>query len=294
MFDIEGVTIAKTVAEAIAALERSPESEIICGGTDVLIKVREGKLAGKPLVSVREIPGLSGIELLSDGTIAIGPAATFTEIAEHPVILKHIPVLAHAVGQVGGPQIRNVGTVGGNVCNGVTSADSATSLLCLNAVLVTEGPNGRRETPLAQWYTGPGRTVRGHTEILVQIKIAKADYEGFGGHYIKFAQRAAMDIATLGCAATVRLNAAKNTVEELRLAYGVAAPVPVRCPGAEAAARGKAVSPELIKEIAAAAQADVKPRDSWRASAEFRRHLVAEAGSRAIWQAILNAGGDVL
>ena len=191
------------------------------------------------------------------------------------------------------PQLRNVGTIGGNVCNGVTSADSASTLLTLNALLELTGPDGRRTVPLCDFYRGPGKVDLAHGELLTAIRVAKADYEGFGGHYIKYAQRNAMDIATLGCAVHVKLDAEKRAVEELRLAFGVAAPTPVRCRAAEQAARGKAVSPELFDAVSEAAAGEVNPRTSWRASRAFRMQLVRELSRRALKQAIIHAGGAV-
>lgn len=112
-----------------------------------------------------------------DGTIVIGPATTFSHVTNNRIIQKYIPILGDAVDQAGGPQLRNIGTVGGNVCNGVTSADSASSFCCLDAVLVVEGPEGVREIPIREWYTGPGKTVRQHDEILTAIRIRKESYE---------------------------------------------------------------------------------------------------------------------
>lgn len=227
MYDIEKYYQATDVADAVRALSEDPEAVIISGGSDVLIKIREGKLAGCSLVSIHGIRELEEISMEEDGTIVIGPCATFSHIANNGMIREHIPMLADAVDQAGGPQLRNIGTIGGNVCNGVTSADSASSLCCLDAVLVLQGPQGVREVPVSQWYTGPGRTVRGHEEVLTAIRILKENYEGFGGHYIKYGKRNAMEIATLGCAVSVKLSEDKKRVQDLRLAYGVAAPTPI-------------------------------------------------------------------
>ena len=120
MYDIEKITIVKTVAQAVEALQKDPTAVIIAGGSDVLIKIRSGKLAGCNLVSIREIPELHGVTLESDGTIRIGPLTTFTEITEDPIVREHIPVLAYAVDQVGSPQIRNIGTIGGNISQAPT------------------------------------------------------------------------------------------------------------------------------------------------------------------------------
>lgn len=293
MYDINKITVASTVQEAVAALKADENAIVISGGSDVLIKIREGKLAGSNLVSIHDIKELKGVSLLADGTIKIGPATCFSHIAKNDIILKNIPALAGAVDQVGGPQIRNIGTIGGNVCNGVTSADSASTLMVLEAELELTGENGVRTVPIGEFYTGPGKTVRTHTEIMTAIYVRPQSYKGFGAHYIKYAQRNAMDIATLGCAVNVKLSENKKTIEEMRIAFGVAAPVPVRCPEAEKAICGKPITPDTINSIGALAVTEVNPRTSWRASKEFRLGLVKELSCRVLKQAILNAGGEI-
>ena len=292
MYDIEKITLARSVPEAIAALQADPKAVVISGGSDVLIKIREGKLAGCALVSIHDIPELMGVRMEPDGEIVIGPATTFSHVTLDPIIQKHLPALGDAVDQAGGPQLRNIGTIGGNVCNGVTSADSASTLLSLNARVELTGPEGVRQLPLEQFYKGPGRVDLRPAEICTAIRIAKADYDGFGGHYIKYAQRNAMDIATLGCAVHVKLTAALDAVEELRLAFGVAAPTPIRCHKTEELARGRKLDAELLALVGDTAVTEVSPRTSWRASKEFRLQLVKELSKRALKQAALNAGGD--
>ncbi len=292
MYDIEKYYQAKDTADAVRALAEDPEAVLISGGSDVLIKIREGKLAGCSLVSIHGIGELEGISMEPDGTIVIGPCTTFSHIANDEIIRRHVPMLGDAVDQAGGPQLRNIGTIGGNVCNGVTSADSASSLCCYNALLVLQGPEGVREVPISRWYAGPGRTVRGHEEVLTAIRIRKEDYEGFGGHYIKYGKRGAMEIATLGCAVSVKLAEDGRHVADLRLAYGVAAPTPIRCGKIEAEAVGCEAGEALAQRIGKGALEEVNPRSSWRASKEFRLQLVEELAKRAFRQAVRNAGGE--
>lgn len=293
MYDIEKMALATTVQEAINALLADPDAIVISGGSDVLIKIREGKLAGCSLVSIHGIKELQGITLEKDGTIVIKPATTFSHITYHDIIQKHIPILGNAVDQVGGPQIRNMGTIGGNICNGVTSADSASSLFVLGAVVEITGKNGKRTLPIADFYKSAGKVNLEHGELVTAIYIAKENYEGFGGHYIKYAQRNAMDIATLGCAVNVKLSADKTTIADLRLAFGVAGPVPMRCHKTEAAAQGQKLTPALLELVGSTAITEVNPRTSWRASKEFRLQLVEELSKRALRQAIVFAGGVV-
>lgn len=292
MYDIEKYYQAVDIDDAVRALSSDPEAVVISGGSDVLIKIREGKLAGCSLVSIHGIKELAGISLEEDGTIVIGPATTFSHITNNVIIKELIPILGDAVDMAGGPQLRNIGTVGGNVCNGVTSADSASSLCCLDAILVLKGPSGIREVPIGEWYTGPGRTVRAHDELLTAIKIRKENYEGYGGHYIKYGKRGAMEIATLGCAVTVKLTEDKKHIADLRLGYGVAAPTPIRCRETEKAAVGMEIGEALAEQVGKGALEEVNPRSSWRASKEFRLQLVEELGKRALKQAVINGGGE--
>lgn len=292
MYDIGKFYQAADVEDAVRALVKDPEAVVISGGSDVLIKIREGKLAGCSLVSIHGIKELEGIGMEEDGTIVIGPATTFSHIANNDMIQKHIPMLGDAVDMAGGPQLRNIGTIGGNVCNGVTSADSASSLCCLDAVLVLKGPDSVREVPISQWYTGPGRTVRNHDEVLTAIRIKKENYQGYGGHYIKYGKRNAMEIATLGCAVSVKLTEDKRHIQGLRLGYGVAAPTPIRCHKTEEAVKGMETGEALAQAVGKGALEEVNPRSSWRASREFRLQLVEELGRRAVKQAVINAGGE--
>lgn len=292
MYDIESFYEAASVADAIGKLIEQPDAAIISGGSDVLIKIREGRMAGVRLVSIHNIQSLKFVSMEDDGTIVIGPGTSFSQITNHPLIQSHLAMLGQAVDLVGGPQIRNIGTIGGNVCNGVTSADSASSLFAYNAVLELTGPDGVRRVPIAEFYTGPGKTVRRHEEVLTAICIARKDYEGLAGHYIKYGKRNAMEIATLGCACLVKLTPDKKYLEEMRIAYGVAAPTPMRCPHIEEKVRGMKIGTELFEKVGKGVLLEVNPRSSWRASKEFRLQLVEELAKRAMRQAVINAGGE--
>jgi xanthine dehydrogenase FAD-binding subunit len=291
MYDFERYYQAQDVPDAVRALAADENALVIAGGSDVLIKLRSGRLTGASLVSIHGIRALQGVEMAPDGTIVIGPAASFAHITAHPLIRQYLPVLGEAVDQAGGPQLRKVGTIGGNVCNGATSADSAATLLVLDAVLELTSALGVRQIPLREFYTGPGRTVRRREELLTAIRIPKSGYEGFFGQYLKYGKRNAMEIATLGCAALVKLTPDKTHVAQLRLGYGVAAPTPIRCPGAEAAAGGLPLDDALLETVAQCALKEISPRSSWRAEKEFRQQLAAELARRAVRSAAMRAGG---
>ena len=200
-------------------------------------------------------------------------------------------MLCGAVEQVGGPQIRNIGTIGGNVCNGVTSADSASTLFALDAELEISGPQGARVAPIARHYLAAGRVDLRPGEVLTAVVVRREAYENHFGHYIKYSMRKAMDIATLGCSVVLALTEDKKRLLDVRLAFGVAGPVPMRCPEAERAALGRPLCAQTLADFAAAALEEVRPRTSWRASREFRLQLVEELSKRALVKAAELAGG---
>lgn len=288
MYDIEKYNEATTVEEALRLLADDPESRPIAAGSDVLIKIREGKLAGAHLVGILKIDELKTISRDEAGAIHIGPLVSFTQMEEDPIIKEHVNYLGEAGGTMGGPQLRNIATVGGNLCNGATSADSASTLLCLNARLTLSSLAGVREVPIGEFYLGPGKVDLKPGELLTDIVIRREDYEGFSGKYTKFAQRKSMDIATIGCALMIRFDG--RVIEELRLGYGVAAPTPVRCPSAEAFAAGLEATEENARKIAQKALDDVSPRDSWRGSKAYREQLIQVLAERAILE--LAGGGE--
>ena len=293
MFDVKAIYEAKTVAEAVKLRQEHPQAIVIAGGSDVLIKIREGKLAGCELISIYGIDTLRGVRLEEDGTLRIGSLTSFSHITRDPLIQKHIGVLGEAVDMVGGPQIRAIGTIGGNTCNGVTSADSASTLLAWDAVIELTGPAGVRQVPIEKFYLGAGKVDLREGEIQTGILIPKASWEDCQGHYIKYGMRNAMEIATTGCSVNVRLSKDKRTVQRLRIGYGVAAPVPIRAHKTEAAWNGKPVSEETVQGIAKSVLEDVTPRDSWRASKDMRLHLCSEMACRAFAEAVRRCGGEI-
>ncbi len=210
---------------------------------------------------------MRGISYEEDGAIRIGSLTSFSHITKDPIIQEHINVLGEAVDMVGGPQIRNIGTIGGNTCNGVTSADSASTLHAWDAIVEITGPDGVRRIPIHDFYIKAG-VVESETgqRFRQQLSFRKESYEGYHGHYIKYAMRNAMDIATTGCSVNVKLSEDKKTIEDVRIAYGVAGPVPMRAPSAEAKAKGKPLTKAVVHEFGQAVLEDINPRDSWRAS----------------------------
>ncbi len=282
MYDIKSYIEAGTIKEAIELLKNNENAQIIAGGTDILIKAREGKkgYTQRDLIGITRIKELTEITVEENGTLSIGAANSFTRVEEHPFIKEKLPSLSAAVGSVGGPQVRNMGTIGGNICNGATSGDSGSTLLAFEAILEIEGIDGKKEIPISEFYLGPGKVALNHGDILIKIKIKKENYEGYKGHYIKFSPRKAMDIATLGC--SILIKEKEGVIEDLKIAYGVAGPTPLRAFEAEEYARNRTISEEVLEEIGKECLKASKARDSWRASKAFREQLIEELPRRAI------------
>lgn len=290
MYAMESYRRADSAAHAVRLLAENPFALPIAGGTDVLVRLREGRQGFAHLVDIHGLPELAVIESLEDGWLAVGSGATFSQVMDSPLVRAHAPVLAEGASWVAGPQIRNMGTIGGNICNGSVCADSVPPLLVLDAELELLGPTGTRHIPLRGFHTGPGKVNRGHAEVLTRVLVPPRPQGAFGAASIKYAMRQAMDITTIGCAAALILEG--DALRELRLAFSVAAPTPVRCPAAEAAAQGRALDEALFKDIAQALEADVAPRTSWRAPADFRMHIIRELSARAVSQAAARAKGE--
>lgn len=293
MFDMKEYYEAESVENAIELRLSHPEADIIAGGSDVLVQMRNGKRAGHELISIYLLDELRGIRMDEDGTIRIGSLSSFSDLESDPVLKKYVPVLGEAAGTAGGPQIRNIGTIGGNTCNGVTSADTSSTLHAYEAVIELKGPDGIRKIPIHDFYLGPGKVDIRAGEIETAVLIPRESWENTQGCYYKYAMRNAMDIATSGCSVNVRLTPDKAYIDRLRIAFGVAAPVPVRAPHAEAAAKNKPVSRELVDEVALAVLEDIRPRDSWRASKALRQHIDVEMARRCTEEAIRRCGGEI-
>lgn len=286
MFDIVGYYEAKNLEDVFQMARNEENTRIIAGGTDVLIKAREGNkdFSGCSLIGITRITEMHDIYLDTEETLVIGALNTFTEIEKSPLVNKHTPMLSQAVSLVGGPQTRHVGTIGGNICNGATSADSAPSLFAYNALLEVHSASKVKNVPIADFYKGAGWVDLKPGEILVNIKITKENYAGYLGNYTKFAQRHALDIANLSCATLVKEN--NHLIEDLRICFGVAGPTPIRMQSAENYAKGKEISEDILQQVGDKCLKDVRTRNSWRASKEYRDHLVTILPGRNIVSAL--------
>lgn len=282
MFDIKNIQEPRSVEEAVKILHENNNLKIISGGTDVLIKLHHGDMKEVELLSLKNLKELDFIKVLENDTIEIGSTTCFTNIYRNKIIKDFIPALGQGAVSMGGPQIRNMATIGGNVCNGAVSADSAPSLFAFNANLRLRSFQGERIVPIEEFYEGPGKVNIRKDEILISILIEKKDYEGVRGTYIKYSNRKAMDISMLSVCVVASVK--ENKFKDLRIALGVAGPTPIRCRDAEKYALGLENSEENINNIAQYAVKSASARDSWRASKAYREHLIKELTVRGIYE----------
>ncbi|MDR2403937.1 MAG: xanthine dehydrogenase FAD-binding subunit XdhB [Spirochaetaceae bacterium] len=288
MYPVTRLFLPRSLGEALELLEKARPWPL-AGGTDVFVKMRRNKLQDVSLMSLEKIPDMAGIRELPNGDIAIGAMATFTAIAESGLIQRRVPMLKTAALSMGGPQIQNMATIGGNVCNGATSADSAPSLLALNALLELQCAGGERLVPIREFYLGPGKVIRREEELMTRIILPAGGRDQWAGVYIKMSTRKAMDISTLGVAVVCETKSG-GAIQEAAIALGTAGPVPIRCGEAETLLQGRIPEGDLFLKAGIAARQAANPRTSWRAGREFRQALIEGLVERALKQAYAMAG----
>ncbi len=278
MYNIADYQEALTLDTALKLLGQGYRP--IAGGTDILVKVRGNKegYAGAKYVGITRIDELKGIRQNSQGQILVGGINTFRELEKDPLVGQYLPVLQGGAALVGGPQTRAAGTIGGNLCNGAVSADTAPAAFVYQAQLVLLSPRGERRVNIEDFYQGPGRVDLRGDELLSHIVFDPAHFVGYRGHYIKAAQRQALDIANISCGVNIKV--VDRRIEDIKIAFGVAAPTPVRGRSGETYARGKAFSEEVLEEMGRLCLGDTRPRDSWRASKLYRETLIRELPRR--------------
>jgi CO/xanthine dehydrogenase FAD-binding subunit len=266
----------RSLDEALDLKEKIPGAVFIAGGTDLMVKIRNGDVQPPDLISFRSVPELSGIA--DKGITRIGSMTTISELIEHPALQKRYPVLAEAAKRHSGPQIRNVATIGGNLCNCSPCADTALPLLVLDSRVRLRNKKGSREISLDEFFTGPGETCLTAGEILTDIlldrppKNARATFMKKGRVY--------MDLATASVAVLLEMDG--KTCRRARIAAGSVAPVPLRLTKVEELLEGNAVSEEILSEVQKIAEDSVSPITDIRATEEYRRRIVGVYARRAI------------
>ena len=262
----------RTVQEAIALLSRyGGTAKIIAGGTDLLNAIRSKLLAPEHVVDIGSIPGLDSLTYDDHGTLSIGALATLRAVETSPQVKKHHTVISQAAGQIGSVAIRNVGTIAGNLCHASPAADMAPSLLALGAKAKIVGPAGERTVTLDDFFAGPGRTVLGNGEMLVEICVPAMPPRA-KAVYLKHAIRGAADLSIVGVAVMASLE--NGCCRNVRIALGAVAPTPMRARSTESVLEGKKLDDALIENAGRAASDECRPITDVRASADYRREMV--------------------
>ena len=264
--------------------------KLMGGGTDLVMKMRAGLLTPQHVVGLGRVGGLNRISYRDDDGLVIGGSARISDVAVHPEVRQHYPALAHACAVMATPQIRNMGTVAGNLANAAPSADTAAPLLAYRASVVLVERGGRRQVKLTDFFKGPGLTDMEPTEILEAIRVP-APPQRCGSAYQRLSERSQVDIAAVGVAGSLALDLA-GVIIGVRLALGAVAPTPVRCPEAEALLEGQAPSPELLRRASVACVRASRPIDDLRASANYRRSMVQVLSQRVLEQCLARAKGE--
>jgi len=276
---------ARTVEEACSLLSQyGNKAKLIAGGTDLLVSMRRAKIAPVYVINVKAIPNLDYIHHDGDG-LRIGALATLSEIENSPLIRDRFPMIGDSARQIGTPQVRNVGTLGGNLCNAAPSADMAPPLIGLGAKAKLKGPKGERAVALEHFFTGPGETRLQVGEMLIEIQIPHQPPHT-QGVYLKLPARTAIDLAVVGVAVVVTLDTKGANILDTKIVLGAVAPTPIRARQAENVIRGKTISDGLTKEAAQIAGEEAKPISDVRGSASYRKEMVEVLTKGAIRQAI--------
>ena len=258
--------------------------KVYAGGTDVIPKLKARLIkAPEVLVDLKGIPGLDTIEYDREKGLKIGALASIFSVAHSTPVREKYPVLSQAAGSIASTQVQNRGTIVGNVCSAVPSADSAPALLCLGAKVVCVKKGGEREIELDRFFKGPGETSLEPGEMVREIRIPPMP-AGRRGVYIKLSPRSRMDLAVVGVAAVA--GGENGSFGDVRIGLGAVAPTPMRAMRAEDMLRGRAVHDESILEAARMASEESRPIDDHRGSAQYRRMMVEVLVKRCLRQAL--------
>jgi carbon-monoxide dehydrogenase medium subunit len=266
--------------------QRGPETKLLAGGTDLLPQMKNGVVIPKRVIDLSGVARVKILECDAKG-LRIGSAVPARQVEQDTRVRDTYTAVAESAALLGSVQVRNLASVGGNICNAAPSADMAPPLIAMEAQAVIAGPKGERRVPLSDFFTGVRKTVVGPDELLVEIFVP-APGPHSGGCYIRHTPRRELDIAVVGVSSQVTI--ANGVCAKARIALAAVAPTPVRATAAEAALEGKALTPELIERAADLAGQAAKPISDQRGSADFRRHLVRVLTRRTLTTALARAG----
>lgn len=281
-----GYVTAKDVGHAAALLgEHGAKAKILAGGTDLLVELKHAVHDPEMIVDVSRLRELKDIAVKDDG-LHIGALATHGDIMASPVIRSMFPALVDAAHSIGAVQTRNLGTLGGNLVTCVPSMDSGPTLMALEASVTVANAAGRRRMPLAELFVGPRKTSLKPGDLLVDIVIPKENL-GKRAAFEKFGLRKGQALALVNAA--VAFFNDKGNFRGPRIALGAVAPVVIRAPKAEAYLEGRKITAEAMAEAGHIAATEAKPISDFRASAEYRRDLIAVLVKRALGNALARA-----
>lgn len=264
----------QSVQEAVELLARANgEARPLAGGTDLIAQMKENRQSPGVIVDVKQIVDLNELSWDAQNGLRVGAAVSCSRISAFAPVRERYPALAEACALVGSVQIQNRAALGGNFCNAAPSADAVPPVLSYGGKLLIAGMNGRREIAAEDFFVGPGQTVLGKDELLVQITIPTPPSFS-GAAYLRFIPREEMDIAIAGVGAFVQLNAERTRCEQARLTLAAVAPTPVRAREAEAFLIGKPLDQAAIAQAGELAANAAKPISDVRSSAAYRVEMV--------------------
>jgi CO/xanthine dehydrogenase FAD-binding subunit len=276
-----------SVDECLTVLaQRGSEAKLVAGGTDLVPQMKNGVTRPGCVVDISRLSELRSIALDASGGLRLGAAVAARQIERDARLSKAFPSLVESAALVGSIQIRNLATVGGNLCNAAPSADMAPPLIALEAEAVIAGPNRRRRVPLATFFEGVRKTVLGPDELLIELMVP-APGPRSGGHYLRHTPRRELDIAVVGVASQITLS--NGVCGKARIALASVAPTPVRATAAERVLEGQPLTKERIEEAATLAVEAARPISDQRGSVDFRKHLVRVLTRRTLTTALARA-----
>ena len=275
-----------SLEDALRFLSERPDAKIVAGGTDLVVQMRMGKLKPSTVADIRGIRELRGIRESDEG-LEIGALTTIEEIRESSLVERLAPPLWEAAQEFATWQIRNMGTLGGNLCNASPAADTAPPLMVLGARVRTARLGGGRTIPIEEFFRGPGETILEKGELLTHVHIPRpGDSEGHA--FQRLGRRVAHILSIVSAAAAVGVE--DGRIGWVRVALGSVAPTPVRARTVERELTGKTPSRDLIKSASEKVLNDIKPISDVRASAEYRRAMSVVLVRRVLEKALRRAG----
>ncbi len=257
------------------------QAGLLAGGPDLLLKMRRRETSPAYIIGLKGVAELSGVRTLADGGIAIGAMTTMKALMSSPIVREKYGVLAEAAAGIGGPELRNVATIGGNLAGALPCADLPPALITLGATVRLKSRNGERVVSVEDLFPQFGMTVARPDELLTIIQLPSVPSFS-GGAYLKFHDRQSMDMTTVGVSAFVTWDEGSHVFRDVKIGLSSSAPVPMRARKAEAVLRGRACADDVLEEAALAVCEEADPRTSWRATREFRFELLRSLTKRAV------------